>query len=563
MLIFKLLCVGWLVIPLTVRAKDPLLSIIEEKEQTVHKLVNAVSGAYLNRCSHSCLNNSKKCIVSACGSKNSHSNTTVCSKLYGNTSVSYGDCEFSCSSRRLDFGISSVFIPSPNKNQSRLVENCWTSALNYQFREIHLEDSKNTLRWQYFATTSGIVRIFPAITQLECFSFDPRIRPWYVAATSGPKNVMLVLDTSASMLNYGRLKLARQAAITVVETLTNVDFVAVVLFSDVADQLLAANQTEGSLLQGTYENINILTEILLGINAKQFGGTNFEAALNKAFDILESVTSDNSANCHTAILFLTDGLPNKGITSQESLISLVEQRNTHNARIFTYTFGSLSGASLARGIACATSGVYAHINDHGNLREQMSQYYDYFAAIKTASSNEVTWVEPYQDAVGAGLLVTASKAVYTNSSPQYLIGVVGVDVLVKDLENAAKNAGLNHTQLIHKLAMQNTCPMLSNFTSCELNAIRVKGNGETCSDGQVCDSFPEEESCPVDLNISYCDYVEQRFLNDAQLYREESCCLHDEEDYKYLTPTQCRNTCTTMHTTSSLLIVLLALFFIH
>ena len=36
-------------------------------------------------------------------------------------------------------------------------------------------------------------------------NYDPRVRPWYVAASSGPKDVILVLDTSASMDNNGRL----------------------------------------------------------------------------------------------------------------------------------------------------------------------------------------------------------------------------------------------------------------------------------------------------------------------------------------------------------------------
>ncbi len=35
--------------------------------------------------------------------------------------------------------------------------------------------------------------------------YDPRVRPWYVAASSGPKDVVLILDTSGSMENAGRM----------------------------------------------------------------------------------------------------------------------------------------------------------------------------------------------------------------------------------------------------------------------------------------------------------------------------------------------------------------------
>lgn len=48
---------------------------------------------------------------------------------------------------------------------------------------------------------------------------DPRIRPWYVAASSGPKDVVIVLDVSGSMSQYNRLDLAKEAAETVINTL--------------------------------------------------------------------------------------------------------------------------------------------------------------------------------------------------------------------------------------------------------------------------------------------------------------------------------------------------------
>jgi hypothetical protein len=34
--------------------------------------------------------------------------------------------------------------------------------------------------------------------------YDPRMRPWYIAATSGPKNVVIIIDGSSSMKKNGR-----------------------------------------------------------------------------------------------------------------------------------------------------------------------------------------------------------------------------------------------------------------------------------------------------------------------------------------------------------------------
>lgn len=60
--------------------------------------------------------------------------------------------------------------------------------------------------------------------------YDPRFRPWYVSATSGSKNVIIVIDVSNSM-EGNTLNLAKSAAKSVINTLGLYDFVGVVSFS--------------------------------------------------------------------------------------------------------------------------------------------------------------------------------------------------------------------------------------------------------------------------------------------------------------------------------------------
>ena len=49
--------------------------------------------------------------------------------------------------------------------------------------------------------------------------FDPRFRPWFANAATGPKDVIILIDTSGSMDN-GRMDLAKSAAKQVLKTLT-------------------------------------------------------------------------------------------------------------------------------------------------------------------------------------------------------------------------------------------------------------------------------------------------------------------------------------------------------
>ena len=500
---------------------NTLLDLIHEKERTIEDLASVVENAY----GRSCYLNCSSCVLSACGSL--HPNEQYCTTDFGGIRSNNGSCNYDCLKRHLRRNTSNILTSGPEETQEMNVEKCWTLELDKTFQNNY--NSQANLTWQYIGTPSGLTRLYPAHVQRHCYSLDPRIRPWYVSATSGPKTVILVLDVSASMLNYGRLQLAKEAAITVVNTLTNADSVGIVLFSDKAKQLLLHTQPSGQLVKATYANLTALQKELQNLVIDPFGGTNFEAAFNQAFDILDVAEIE----CNSAILFLTDGYPNKGITSEYLLTSLVHTRNHKSTIIFAYTLGSIAGASLLRGIACESQGVYSHIEDGGNLRHQLSQYYDYFALLRVSGSKNVTWVEPYVDAAGAGWLVTVSKAVYDLSlRPPHLIGVVGVDILVSDLLEAGRKAGLDFNHVIEQLASRNECPVVKADSSCSLNQVRVKGGAASCESmiSSNCDGLLSSTNCTFNTFPDYCDYETDRYRNNDYLFLRESCCMNTSDD---------------------------------
>ena len=105
----------------------------------------------------------------------------------------------------------------------------------------------------------------------------------YIAASSGPKNVILVLDTSGSMDKL-RLKFMKEAAKRVVETLTFSDRVAIVSFATRAKVFAR----EGKYVyQANKANKKILTDAIDSFEA--IGATNFLDAFEKTFEILNHV----------------------------------------------------------------------------------------------------------------------------------------------------------------------------------------------------------------------------------------------------------------------------------
>ena len=102
----------------------------------------------------------------------------------------------------------------------------------------------------FFGSQEGMFRIFPGRQWATCGSFDPRVRPWYIAASSGPKNIILVLDTSDSMRGQ-RMELLKAAAIRVVQTLTVGDRVAIIPFATTAHVI---GDSDGRMLVATVAN---------------------------------------------------------------------------------------------------------------------------------------------------------------------------------------------------------------------------------------------------------------------------------------------------------------------
>ena len=223
--------------------------------------------------------------------------------------------------------------------------------------------------------------MYPASRQLDedgdCIDYDPRFRPWYVAATSGAKNVILLIDVSGSMSGT-RIQSAKEAAVSVVNTLSNSDFVGVVSFASKAETLHSTK-----VLRATNKTKDKIIDEIEDLQAN--GKTNYEAALRKGLRMLELAEDDEYGapckNGENIVLFLTDGEPTEGVETAEGLKDVIEEY-TVDITLFTYGFGSNVDHSILIDLSCEYSGIHFRISGSSTQSELatiMRAYYTYVA----------------------------------------------------------------------------------------------------------------------------------------------------------------------------------------
>ncbi|CAJ1335714.1 unnamed protein product [Effrenium voratum] len=269
---------------------------------------------------------------------------------------------------------------------------CLAQSVAPTYSNVAAKEASPTERvgYQYFADQkSGSYLGWPAVQWCpEAEGVDPRFRPWYSSGSTGPKDLVLVVDVSGSMGSAGRATLAKAAAKAVIDTLEWKDFGTVILFN----HGIAAQYSQQLVAMFDAERANLKN--WLDQQAWAEGGTDFKVSLDRAFDVISaSVSSGSTSMCQKAILFLTDG----AASFESADYASVRQRTTqYSVALFTYALGSGADATVTKQLACENQGIFYPIPDGGDLANIMSRYYQYFAAGVEICTPSFT---KYQDSV--------------------------------------------------------------------------------------------------------------------------------------------------------------------
>ena len=106
--------------------------------------------------------------------------------------------------------------------------------------------------------------------------------------------------------------------------------------------------------------------------------------------------------------------------------------------LFTLSMGDDADNSVPAMLACAFHGVWASVSDAQDPLSQLASFFAFFALALT-NEDRTVWSDIYEDASGAGLVTTASRAVFRQGGGA-LVGVVGIDVSLASLLGVSTRA---------------------------------------------------------------------------------------------------------------------------
>ena len=324
--------------------------------------------------------------------------------------------------------------------------------------EAYMVDNFKESEFKYFGARNGLFRMAPAQGRKNCGIYDPRIRPWFVAAASGPKDVVLVIDGRNSMVRIDGGLRVREAATAVVETLNVNDRFTIIAFTNDVDILLEGDSTltptssvninDLILLRATSENQNNAKE---AINNLAIGGqTDIYTAFETAFDaIYNTLETGETSGGPIAILFMSnDRISETADTLEEAefeseqILSLIDNRTqqfesrpvSRKVTIFTYSLGEDSDHDLLKNMSCKTGGIYASVKNE-DLVAEMSSYYKLFA-LELDRKGVATWVEPYTFFSRGVLGTTVSVPVYDRNFFTNIPAICTSTMVVFDTDRA-------------------------------------------------------------------------------------------------------------------------------
>ncbi|MBR4097003.1 MAG: VWA domain-containing protein [Oscillospiraceae bacterium] len=141
-----------------------------------------------------------------------------------------------------------------------------------------------------------------------------------------PLNLVFLIDVSGSMFSEDKLPLVQKAFTMLTETLTEDDRISIVTYA--GDERVVLKGTSGEDKD----------KIIDAINSLEAGGSTYgEAGINRAYDLADKYFIDGGNN---RVILATDGDLNVGLSSEEELTELIEEKRESGVFLSVLGFGT-------------------------------------------------------------------------------------------------------------------------------------------------------------------------------------------------------------------------------
>jgi Ca-activated chloride channel homolog len=175
-----------------------------------------------------------------------------------------------------------------------------------------------------------------------------------------PSNLVFLVDVSGSMNSPDKLPLLKQGLKTMVNQLSYKDRVAIVVYAGASGLALSSTPADDK------QKINAALD-----NLEAGGSTNGGQGIKLAYQVAQ----DNFiANGNNRVILATDGDFNVGLTGDNELVSMIEQKRQSNIFLSVLGFGSGNlNDSMMEKLADKGNGNYAYIDTQDEARKALGQ----------------------------------------------------------------------------------------------------------------------------------------------------------------------------------------------